>query len=159
MGSAFWHTSLAGLKCHKWFWICVKEGPLLFSQSGRVNWNSTGQMKASIENTWLALGFENKSWHHNHRKWLFLIGQQEQLFWGMTFGTVSQIIESSLLCRGWAWQKVTLYVDDRWRPKWGVCMKMPKNNCRQLPDFLLMFGPLLCQYLFFKKNEDRQFQI
>jgi hypothetical protein len=37
----------------------------------------------------------------------------------MTFGTVSQIIESSLLCRGWAWQKVTLYVDDRWRPKLG----------------------------------------
>jgi hypothetical protein len=114
----------------------------LFSQSGRVNWNSTGQMKASIENTWLALGFESKSWHHNHRKWLFLIGQQEQLFWGMTFGTVSQIIESSLLCRGWAWQKVTVYVEDRWRPKWGVCMNLPRTivgNCQTfyscLPHF------------------------
>jgi hypothetical protein len=78
---------------------------------------------------------------------------------GYDIGTVSQIIESSLLCRGWAWQKVTLYMDDRWRPKWGVCMKMPKNDCRQLPDFLLMFGPLLCQCLFVLKNEVRQFQI
>ncbi len=34
-----------------------------------------------------------------------------------------------------------------------------KNNCRQLPDLLLMFAPLLCKYLFVLKNEVRQFQI